>query len=89
LELIIPIGCQVQRCKLEYTISKVTLSSPPLQTIYASGSVPLNPETMKVVEGDINVQATQMFKNIKGVMDEAGTDTSRVLKTTVCSAVTF
>jgi enamine deaminase RidA (YjgF/YER057c/UK114 family) len=41
---------------------------------------------MKVVEGDINVQATQMFKNIKGVMDEAGTDTSRVLKTTVSSS---
>ncbi|GHJ90164.1 hypothetical protein NliqN6_6566 [Naganishia liquefaciens] len=52
-------------------------------TIYASGSVPLNPETMKVVEGDINAHAEQMFKNVKGVMDAAGTDTSRVLKTTV------
>ncbi|KAJ9091367.1 hypothetical protein QFC20_007653 [Naganishia adeliensis] len=52
-------------------------------TIYASGSIPLNPETMKVVEGGIEAQTEQMFKNVKGVMDAAGTDTSRVLKTTV------
>ncbi|KAJ9091863.1 hypothetical protein QFC21_007061 [Naganishia friedmannii] len=52
-------------------------------TIYASGSIPLDPKTMKVVEGGIDEQTEQMFKNVKGVMDAAGTDPSRVLKTTV------
>ncbi|KAJ9093234.1 hypothetical protein QFC19_008440 [Naganishia cerealis] len=47
-----------------------------------TASIPLNPETMKVVDGGIEEQTAQMFKNVKGVMNAAGTDTSRVLKTT-------
>ncbi|KAH8081793.1 Endoribonuclease L-PSP/chorismate mutase-like protein [Filobasidium floriforme] len=51
--------------------------------IYASGSVPFIPETMEIIEGGIEAQAEQMFKNVKAVMDGSNTDASHVLKTTV------
>jgi 2-iminobutanoate/2-iminopropanoate deaminase len=51
-------------------------------TLYVSGQVPVNPETGKFVEGDITVQTTQVFKNIKAILDEAGFDFSDVVKST-------
>lgn len=41
-------------------------------TVYCSGQIPLIPETMEVVEGDIQAQAHQIFKNLTAVATEAG-----------------
>jgi reactive intermediate/imine deaminase len=41
-------------------------------TVWLSGQIPLNPETMTVVEGDVSVQATQAFKNLAAVAEAAG-----------------
>ncbi|WP_300276744.1 Rid family detoxifying hydrolase, partial [Peptacetobacter sp.] len=51
--------------------------------LFLSGQVPLDPETMTVVEGGIKEQATRSLTNIKNVLAEAGADFSNVVKTTV------
>jgi 2-iminobutanoate/2-iminopropanoate deaminase len=51
--------------------------------IYCSGQIPLDPVTMKVVEGGIEAQTEQVLKNLIAVLKAAGSDPSKVLKTTV------
>jgi 2-iminobutanoate/2-iminopropanoate deaminase len=51
--------------------------------VYCSGQIPLDPATMKVVEGDIEAQTEQVLKNLSAVLKAAGSDPSKVLKTTV------
>ena len=41
-------------------------------TVWISGQIPLDPEPMTVVEGGIEAQATQVFKNLAAVADAAG-----------------
>ncbi len=41
-------------------------------TVWISGQIPLDPESMTVVEGGIEAQATQVFKNLAAVADAAG-----------------
>jgi len=41
-------------------------------TVWLSGQIPLDPETMDVVAGDITAQATQVFHNLRAVADAAG-----------------
>lgn len=51
--------------------------------VYCSGQIPLDPATMKVVEGPIEVQTERVLANLGAVLRAAGSDPSRVLKTTV------
>jgi 2-iminobutanoate/2-iminopropanoate deaminase len=39
--------------------------------IFLSGQIPLDPETMKLVDGDEN-QIRQVFKNVNALCEEAG-----------------
>jgi len=41
-------------------------------TLYISGQVPLDPETMKVVYGGIKEQTIQVMKNIGAILEAAG-----------------
>ena len=50
--------------------------------LFASGQVPINPETATVIEGGIEAQTEQVCKNIEAVLTEAGTNFSKVVKTT-------
>ena len=50
--------------------------------LFASGQVPINPETATVIEDGIEAQTEQVCKNIEAVLTEAGTDFSKVVKTT-------
>lgn len=50
--------------------------------LFASGQVPINPATATVIEGGIVEQTEQVCKNIEAVLTEAGTDFSKVVKTT-------
>ncbi len=50
--------------------------------LYTSGQIPLIPETMQLVEGDIKVQAEQVLKNLTAILEAAGTTTENVVKTT-------
>jgi len=49
-------------------------------TVYLSGQIPLVPETMEVVEGDIQDQIHQVFNNLTSVCQEAGGDLSNIVK---------
>ncbi|MEI8208591.1 MAG: RidA family protein [Methylococcales bacterium] len=53
------------------------------QTVYLSGQIPLVPETMSIVEGDITAQITQVFDNLKAVAEAAGGDFSDFVKLNV------
>lgn len=50
--------------------------------LFASGQIPMNPESGEVVGNDVVEQAGQVMKNIAGVLDEAGVDFTKVVKTT-------
>ncbi len=51
-------------------------------TLYISGQVPLNPETMKVIDGGIKEQTLQVMKNIGAILEAAGYSFSDVVKST-------
>ncbi len=51
-------------------------------TLYASGQIPIIPETGAIAEGDINVQAKQVMLNIGEILKAAGTTYENVVKTT-------
>ena len=51
-------------------------------TLYASGQIPIIPETGEIAQGDISVQAEQVMKNIGAILEAAGTDYTKVVKTT-------
>jgi reactive intermediate/imine deaminase len=41
-------------------------------TVWLSGQIPLDPDTMEVVAGDITSQAQQVFKNLSAVAEASG-----------------
>ena len=51
-------------------------------TIYLSGQIPLNPETMKLVEGNEN-QIRQVFINIQAVCEASGVTLNDIVKLNV------
>jgi 2-iminobutanoate/2-iminopropanoate deaminase len=51
-------------------------------TLYISGQIPLDPQTMKIVEGGILEQTDQVLKNIGAILKEAGYQYSDVVKST-------
>ncbi|MDR1318245.1 MAG: RidA family protein [Treponema sp.] len=50
--------------------------------VFTSGQIPLVPETGSVVEGAIHEQALQAIKNLKAVLEAAGSSLDKVIKTT-------
>jgi reactive intermediate/imine deaminase len=53
------------------------------QTVYLSGQIPLVPETMTIIDGDIAAQITQVFDNLKAVAEAAGGDLGDIVKLNV------
>jgi reactive intermediate/imine deaminase len=53
------------------------------RTVYLSGQIPLVPETMTIVEGDISAQINQVFTNLQAVAEAAGGDFSDIVKLNV------
>lgn len=51
--------------------------------LFCSGQIPLDPATMKLVEGGIEAQTQQVLANLAAVLASQGADFSRVVKTTV------
>ena len=52
-------------------------------TVYLSGQIPLDPQTMELVEGDIAARARRVFDNLTAVMQEAGGSLSDIVKLTI------
>lgn len=51
--------------------------------LFASGQIPLDPETMEVVPGDIVAQTERVMENLVAVLKEAKMGVENVVKTTV------
>lgn len=51
--------------------------------VFLSGQIPLDPNTQQVVEGDAAIQTERVLENLKGVVEAAGSNLQRVVKTTV------
>lgn len=52
-------------------------------TIYLAGQIPLDPNTMEMIRGDIQEQIKQVFENLKAVAEAAGSALSNVVKLNV------
>jgi len=48
--------------------------------VYLSGQIPLDPETMELVQGDMEVQTRRVFDNLQAVARAAGGDLSHIVK---------
>lgn len=49
-------------------------------TVYLSGQIPLVPETMEVLEGDMEAQIRRVFDNLKAVAGAAGGSLTDIVK---------
>ncbi len=51
--------------------------------VFASGQIPLDPQTGEFVAGGVAEQTEQVLRNLSAVLEAAGTGLDRVVKTTV------
>ena len=51
--------------------------------VFLSGQIALDPKTQQVVEGDAAAQTERVLENLKGVVEAAGSNLQRAVKTTV------
>lgn len=49
-------------------------------TVYLSGQIPLIPETMEMVEGDMEAQIVRVFENLIAVTEAAGGNLNDIAK---------
>ena len=49
-------------------------------TVYLSGQIPLDPKTMELVQGSIQVQIERVFDNLQAVAESAGGSLADVVK---------
>lgn len=49
-------------------------------TVYLSGQIPLAPETMELVDGDIRAQITRVFDNLSAVCEAASGSLANIVK---------
>jgi len=52
-------------------------------TVYLSGQIPLVPETMEMLSGEISAQIRRVFDNLRAVAQAAGGDLQHVVKLNV------
>lgn len=51
--------------------------------IYTSGQLPVDPETGEFAPGGIKEQTRQSLKNVQSILEAAGSNMDKILKTTV------
>ena len=51
--------------------------------VFLSGQIPLDPATMKVVDGDFEARARRVFDNLAAVADAAGGSLADIVKLTI------
>jgi 2-iminobutanoate/2-iminopropanoate deaminase len=51
--------------------------------LFTAGQIPLDPATMKLVEGDVAVQTGRVLANLEAILRGAGATLADVVKTTV------
>lgn len=51
--------------------------------LFVSGQMPLDPDTMEIVPGNIQDQTKRAIENLKAILEDAGLTLNDVVKTTV------
>ncbi len=51
--------------------------------VFLSGQIPLDPETMEIVDGDFEARARRVFDNLKAVAGAAGGNLNQIVKLTI------
>jgi len=51
--------------------------------LFASGQIPLDPQTQQLAEGGVARQTERVLENLKGIVEAAGSSLDRAVKTTV------
>ena len=51
--------------------------------VFNAGQIPLNPATMEIVGTKASEQCTQVMKNLRAILEAAGTSFDHVVKTTI------
>ena len=51
--------------------------------VFVSGQIPIDPQTNTMVTSSFSDQVNQVLKNIKSILEEAGSSINNVVKTTV------
>lgn len=51
--------------------------------VFASGQIPIDPQTGQFVPGGVEEQTEQVLRNLSAVLEEAGSSLGEVVKTTV------
>jgi reactive intermediate/imine deaminase len=51
--------------------------------VFLSGQIPLDPQTMELVDGDFEARARQVFDNLRAVAEAAGGGLDQVVKLTI------
>jgi reactive intermediate/imine deaminase len=52
-------------------------------TVYVSGQIPLDPQSMQLVTGDIDAEIRRVFENLRAIAEAAGTTLAAAAKVTV------
>ncbi len=85
---------QQSGAEMEKTMKKVTTDKAPAaigpysqgiivnNMLFASGQIPLDPATGEIKGGTNEEQAEQVMRNIGGLLEAAGSDYAKVVKTT-------
>ena len=53
------------------------------ELIFLSGQIPLDPETMELVDGSLETQTLQVFRNLSAIANAAGTTLQQAVKLTI------
>lgn len=51
--------------------------------IYASGQIPLDPQTKEIIKGGVSDQTRLVLQYVKAVLEDAGSSLDKVVKSTV------
>ena len=51
--------------------------------LYISGQIPLDPKTMEMIKGDIELETEKVLRNIEAILSAEGLNFGHVIKTTV------
>lgn len=76
-------GIPIQTDKAPAAIGTYSQAIKAGSTLYLSGQIPLDPATMQMVEGDINVHIVRVFENLKAVAEAGGASLAQVVKLNV------
>lgn len=69
--------------KAPHTIGIYSQAIKAGNTVYFSGQIPLDPETMEMVQGNFKEHVHRVFKNIAAVAEAGGGSLSQIVKLTI------